>query len=532
MRRDTSSRLEPSLAMPPIHRRAVLAGAIAASMTRLVAPAGAQQPAATPAFGNGDVIKRARDLAAAPFDATVPTLPPSIAGLDYDAWRDIRFKSDKPLLGAAGGDFRLELFHLGHLYRRPVVINVLRDGIPAPIPYASNLFDYGHNKIEGALPINLGFAGFRLRYPLDAPHVMDEVIAFLGTCYYRFLGRGQRYGLSARGLAIGAGAAENEEFPFFREFWIEPPDPQGERVVVHALLDGTFATGAFRFEIVPAQETTVDAGVTLFARSAAARIQMAPLSSMYYTGKDDRRAKDDYRTELHDSDGLLMHTGSGEWIWRPLSNPISPAVSTFVDNNPRGFGLLQRNRNFEHYQDLDLAYELRPSYWIEPHEGWGEGGVQLTELPTDNETNDNIVASWSPKEGLEAGHSIAFGYRITALMNDARLTPGARAINTFRAAPRALGAADTAPPGSARFLIDFTGGELGYYLSDPTMVEVVATASTGRVLRTFLEPNAHVSGFRAGVDVAVDPAQSCDVRVFLRAGVKALSETWTFPLRA
>ena len=408
----------------------------------------------------------------------------------------------------------------------------MRDGIPAPIPYASNLFDYGRNKIAGGLPINLGFAGFRLHFPLNAPHVLDEAIAFLGASYFRFLGRGQRYGLSARGLGIGLGAKTNEEFPFFREFWIETPDPNAERIIVYSLLDGESVTGAFRFEVTPSQETSVDVNVTLFARRTIVALSLAPLSSMFFTGKNDHRLGDDFRTELHDSDGLLMHTGAGEWIWRPLSNPVAPEVSTFLDNNPRGYGLVQRDRTFEHYQDLDLAYELRPTYWVEPHEGWGEGAVQLVELPTDNETNDNIVASWVPKRELEAGASTAYGYRLTALTNDARLTPGARAVNTFRASPRALGAPEPAPPGATRFLIDFSGGDLGYYLSDPTMVEIVATTSTGRVLRTFLSPNAHVRGFRAGVDVAIDPGQSSDVRVFLRAGQKALTETWTFPWRA
>ncbi|HYA72066.1 MAG TPA: glucan biosynthesis protein, partial [Roseiarcus sp.] len=195
--------------MHTLNRRALLVSVVAASGARLFQPALAQQPpeaAAKPAFAYADVVRRAHDLADAPFDASIPPLPEGIAGLDYDAWRDIRFKSDKPLLGQPGASFRLELFHLGHLYRRPVVVNVLRDGIPAPVPYAANLFDYGRNKIPGGLPINLGFAGFRLHYPLNAPHVMDEVIAFLGASYYRFLGRGQRYGLSARGLGIGSGA--------------------------------------------------------------------------------------------------------------------------------------------------------------------------------------------------------------------------------------------------------------------------------------------------------------------------------------
>ena len=226
-----------------------------------------------------------------------------------------------------------------------------------------------------------------------------------------------------------------------------------------------------------------------------------------------------------------MHTGAGEWIWRPLSNPAQPAVSTFLDNNPRGFGLLQRDRSFEQYQDLDLAYELRPAYWVEPNEGWAEGGVQLVELPTDSESNDNIVVSWAPKEALDGGRSIEYGYRITSLTNDSRLTPGARAVNTFRASARALGSPEPAQPGTTRFLIDFSGGELGYYVIRSVAHRCCRDDLDGPRTARLPAPNAHVRGFRASVDVAVDPGQSCDVRVFLRSGVKALTETWTFPWR-
>jgi glucans biosynthesis protein len=517
--------------MQDINRRTLLVGIVAASSA--LAPAMAQQSAEpakpAPSFGYDDVVKRARDLAGAPFDAQIPALPDSLARLDFDAWRDIRFKSDKLLL-EAGGPFRLELFHLGHLYKRPVTVNILRDGLTLPVPYAANLFDYGRNKIDGALPINLGFAGFRLHYPLNAPHVMDEVIAFLGASYFRFLGRGQRYGLSARGLSIGAGG--QEEFPFFREFWIESPAPGAERAIVYGLLDGESATGAFHFEIYPGMDTSVEVTATLFARKAIPALGMAALSSMFLAGKNDHRFDDDFRTELHDSDGLLIHAGSGEWIWRPLSNPVTPALSTFLDKDVRGFGLLQRDRSFEHYQDLDLAYELRPSYWIEPREGWGEGQIGLVELPTSDETNDNIVAAWTPKETLAAGRSITFGYRITALMNDARLTPGARAISTYRTRPRALGSAEVPAPGATRFLIDFSGGDLSYFLSDPSLVEVVATTSAGKITRSFLAPNSHVRGFRAAIDIQIDPGQSCDLRVFLKGANRALTETWTFPWRA
>jgi glucans biosynthesis protein len=227
-----------------------------------------------------------------------------------------------------------------------------------------------------------------------------------------------------------------------------------------------------------------------------------------------------------------MHTGAGEWIWRPLSNPNPLRVSVFQDTNPRGFGLLQRDRNFSDYEDLDLAYELRPSYWIEPHEGWGEGAVELVELPTSDETNDNIVVAWAPKQGLEVGKPLVFGYRITSMAMDQSLTPSGRTVATFRVAARALGSPDPPPPpGTTRFLIDFSGGDLSYYMSDPSLVDTVATASTGRIVRTFLTPNTHIRGFRAGVDVSVDPGQSTDLRVFLRAGAKALTETWTFPWR-
>src|SRR5271163_3778853 len=245
--------------MHDLSRRALLVSLAAASGAGVVAGAAAQTnvpqaAAGAPApFGYPDVVKRARDLAATPFESSIPPLPDGLANLDFDAWRDIRSKSDKPLLGQEGANFRLELFHLGHLYKRPVVVNVLRDGIPAPIPYSANLFDYGRTKVDNTLPINLGFAGFRLRFPINAPHVWDEVIAFLGASYFRFLGRGQRYGLSARGLAISVKPGLKEEFPFFREFWIETPDAMADHVVIHALLDSESVTGAFRFDLIPGQ---------------------------------------------------------------------------------------------------------------------------------------------------------------------------------------------------------------------------------------------------------------------------------------
>ncbi len=525
--------------MPPLNRRALLVAVISASATRWTMPAFAQQnpppaagPAAAPHFGYDDVVKKARDLAAAPFDSRIPPLPDGLAHLDFDAWRDIRFRPEKAFFADSGGPFRLQLFHLGHLYKRPVTINILRDGIPAPIPYAANLFDYGRNKLDPNLPINLGFAGFRLHYPLNSPKVMDEVIAFLGASYFRFLGRAQRYGLSARSLGVNTAVGQTEEFPFFREFWIETPERDAQRAVIYGLLDSESATGAFRFEVYPAQETTVEVTATVFARREIQTLNIAPLSSMFLLGKNDHRIADDFRNELHDSDGLLIHSGSGEWIWRPLSNPVEPAMSVFLDKDIHGFGLLQRDRNFEDYNDIDLAYELRPSYWVEPHENWGEGRIELLELPTTDESNDNIVASWVPKDPVEAGRTLSYAYRITALLNDARLTPGGRAVATYRTHPRALGSSEPLAPGSTRFIIDFSGGDLAYYQADPSLVQVVPSASNGKITRSFLTANPHIQGFRAGVDVQIEPGQSSDLRAFLKAGNRALTETWTFPWRA
>ena len=282
------------------------------------------------------------------------------------------------------------------------------------------------------------------------------MIAFLGASYFRFLGRGQRYGLSARGSGDRRRSrVSTRSFRSFANSGSRRRTPWPSTSSSTRCSTANSATGAFRFDLTPGQETVIDANVTLFARKATPALGLAPLSSMYFVGKADRRFHDDFRGELHDSDGLLMHTGAGEWIWRPLSNPAAPSVSAFLDTNPRGFGLLQRDRNFSDYEDLELAYELRPSYWIEPHEGWGEGRVELVELPTSDETNDNIVAAWAPKDGLDAGKSLAYGYRITSLATDQSLTPGGRTVGTFRVAPRALGAPESPPPGATRFLIDF-----------------------------------------------------------------------------
>ncbi len=360
--------------MTIITRRLILGAALVAG-ARSVLPAQAQLAAVAPRFGFDDVVRRARELAAAPFEDKSEPPPAPFDKLDFDAWRDIHFKKDQTLL-SNGGSFRLETFHRGFLFNRPVTVNTIRDGIAAPIPYASTLFDYGRLKVDHASPVNTGFAGFRLHFPINDPHVHNEVISFLGASYFRFLGRDQRYGISARGLAVETGTPA-ESFPFFREFWIETPPAGDNKITVYALLDGEAATGAYRFDLSAAQESTLDVQVTLFPRRSGVKFGLAPLTSLFLNGENDRHVLDSYRNELHDSDGLLIHTDADEWLWRPISNPPDVRISSFMDANTRGYGLLQRDRMFQSYQDIDLAYEKRPSYFVEPAGNWGNGRVEL-----------------------------------------------------------------------------------------------------------------------------------------------------------
>src|SRR5829696_3819583 len=514
--------------MPRLTRRSLLT----ASMALAAAPALTQTggpPAPTP-FRYEDVVRRARELAAAGFEANLAPLPEPLNRLDFDAYRDIRFRPDRALLGSAGGPFRMQLFHLGFLYQRPVTVNVIRDGVPTPVAYQAQLFDTGRSRIERSLPVNLGFAGFRLHYPLNDPRTLDELIVFLGASYFRVLGRGHKYGLSARGLAIDVPQRRaREEFPYFREFWIELPPAHADRAVIFALLDSPSVAGAYRFDIYPSKETTMDVTATLFPRQTLSNVGLAPLTSMYFEGENDRKPTDDFRLELHDSDGLLMQSGAGEWIWRPIRNPNKKTISSFSDNNPRGFGLMQRDRVFEHYQDLEAHYHLRPGYWVEPIGQWGEGWVELVEIPTADETQDNIVAYWQPNRPFEPGQEVVLSYRLRAASAIGAMHPGGKVINTFQAPPRASGSNAPSDPRHRRFIVDFAGGTLPYYLGAPEQVQLVPSTSAGQITNTFIMPNSHTNGFRAAIDVKLEPGQSTDLRAFLRAGNRALTETWTYP---
>jgi glucans biosynthesis protein len=522
--------------MTEIDRRRLVASFALAGASVLTGAAHAQQPPASPSaapaaqppaprFAYEDVTKRARELASAAF-VPVPPLGEPLSRIETEIWGDIRFRADKALFGGQNQLFRLQTFHLGGAHRRPIIVNTIRDGIVTPIPYSPNLFDYGRVKMEKPPGVNTGFAGFRLHFPLNDPRVFDEVLAVLGN-QIRFLGRGQRYGSAATPLLLAGGEAQQ---PFLREFWIETPDAGGERAIFYALIDSEALTGAYRFELVPGNTSALDVRATLFARKANAGISFAPLTSSFFSGENDRRIATDFRPEMHNSDGLLVNNGAGEWLWRPLRNPVAQEFSAFMDSNPRGFGLIQRDRTFEHYQDLDNAFELRPSYWVEPQGEWGEGFVQLIENPAADENVQNISVAFTPKAQPEIGKPFTFAYRLTSSLEQPRSLLGV-AINTYQTQAKAVGASEAAAPNSRRFIVDFAGGDLPYFQTDPKALEIVASTSRGNVLQSFIAPNPHTRGFRIGVDVQVPAGEIADLRVNLRSGGRAVTETWTLSVK-
>ncbi len=506
-------------------RRAVLA---LLSSGCLLANGSAQaQSSAAPAkaFSYSDVVERATELAKRPFDAESAKIPDELSKLTYDSYREIRFRRDKAFWRDGGSDFRLLPFHLGFLHDKPVQVHIISHGAAIPLPFTTNLFEYGKVSVPKGLSPALGFAGFAVTTNLNNPKVQDEVISFLGASYFRLIGRGHRYGLSARSLALDVGGKQPEEFPFMRALWVEEPSHDTTELVIYALLDSPSVAGAYRYVVSPGRDTYVDVTATIIPRKELERVGIAPLTSMFQAGEGDVGQRTDFRPEIHDSDGLMMQSGSGEWIWRPVRNPKALRISSFGDRNPRGFGLLQRDRDFGSYQDLEARYDARPGYWVQPKGDWGEGRIDLIEIPTVNEAFDNIVACWSPKTPLPSGQATEFSYRISALSTSWHLHPYAQVQQTFGGSDIEDGVVEGM--GTKRFIVDFAGGDLAYYHSEPDRLELVTTTTGGTIAAKILMFNAPLNGVRAIVDATLPDGQSAELRMFLRARNRTLSETWT-----
>lgn len=472
------------------------------------------------------VTERARTLADDEYREESGELPAALRDLDYDTYRQIRFRPEAALWRDEGL-FSVQLFHTGFLFDTPVQLHVVEDGESRPLAFDSARFRYDDAAADLAEAdlSGAGHAGFRLHYPLNSADYHDEFAVFLGASYFRLVGRGQGYGLSARGLAIDVATSDGEEFPAFREFWLVEPEPEATRMTVLALLDSPSLAGAYRFDIAPGKNVVVNAEARLFARHDVEKLGVAPLTSMFAHGDTTPRPVDDYRPHVHDSEGLLMHTASGEWIWRPLNNPSELRVTSLRDDGPRGFGLVQRSRDFEHYLDLEARYERRPSQWVEPLDDWGPGGVELVELPAPDETHDNVVAYWVAETPLREGESRTLRYRTHTFGAELPEQHLAQVVRTRQGWGGVPGRADPAPSSRRHFLVDFHGGELeGLAADQPVTVNV--EASQGEVRHIQARPLPGGRGWRASFRLDPDGERPADLRLHLSLHDRVISETW------
>ena len=480
------------------------------------------------------VVQRAEKLAAAPYQPDQPVLPPFFADLNYDQYRDVRFHAEQAIWGSESLPFQVDLFPRGGTYKDRVRINLIDNGKPTEVLFKTSFYKFGKREDEKELsevvaevPDDLGFAGFRLRFPLNSETVFDELAVFQGASYFRALAPGLLYGLSARGLAIDTGLPSKEEFPVFREFWLEKPDRAATAITLYALLDSKRVTGAYRFRITPGTpgqaETVIEVKAKLYFRERVKKLGLAPLTSMFYHGENTERFMDDFRPEVHDSDGLLVEAGSGERIWRPLVNPKGLRISDFRADNPKSFGLLQRDRDFNNYQDLEADYQKRPSAVVEPDGDWGKGAVELVEIPSDSERNDNIVAFWVPDRLPAVGKPFEFSYQLRLAADpEVELTGG-------RTRATRIGGAGTVDLDSTKrkFVVDFGGSDLAH-LSPETKVDAVVTTSSGTLSNKVVHVNPETKGQRLFFELTPDGNGPVDLRAFLKKGDDVISETWSY----
>ena len=496
--------------------------AIAADQARPQSGPAAGSGPATP-FDRAKLVAQAEQLARQPYKGPSGKLPASLGAIDYDTYRTLRYRPDMALWAGQKLGFTAQFFHLGFLFKNKVEIFEVVDGQARAIAYSPDLFNFGGPAPAGLNNPNLGFAGFRIHAPMNRPDYYDEVGAFLGASYFRLLGRGERYGKSARGLAIDTAAPSGEEFPRFTTFWLVKPKAGADAIVIHALLDSPATTGAYTFTINPGADTTADVDVELFPRHQIGVLGVAPLTSMFFFGENEREHGDDFRPEVHDSDGLAIWTGSGEWIWRPLVNPERLRVSAFYDNTPKGFGLVQRDRNFSSYEDLETRYDLRPSCWVEPKGDWGAGSVRLVEIPTHDETNDNIVAFWCPDRTVKGGERIPISYRLHWCNQPPFHPDAAQVVSTRTGTGGVPGQNDR----GRKFVVEFQGGILAN-LQPTDALQAIVTVQHGKALPPVVEQMPRPASWRAVFDAQADGNEPVELRCYLKLGDTALSETWSY----
>ncbi|WP_198968873.1 glucan biosynthesis protein [Xylophilus sp. ASV27] len=526
----------------PDRRTFLAAGSATAAFAALglpasafAAPAGLRLGEPRP-FSFDGLAARAKALAARPYAPGAPLPAAVLDRIDYEAHGKIRFNTDYALFKDGPGQFPVTFFHLGRFFQVPVHMYLLTrsdgDFFSREIVYDAAYFDMPADSPARELPDGAGFAGFRFQESRTGDQKKldwrrNDWVAFLGASYFRAIGELYQYGLSARAVALDVALPDRpEEFPSFTEFYFDPPAEGGDTVVVHALFEGPSITGAYKFVMQRSRAVVMDLECQLFVRKDIGRLGLAPLTSMYWFSETAKPGAIDWRPEVHDSDGLAIWTGGGERIWRPLNNPAATTGAAFSDRQPRGFGLLQRDRNFDHYLD-GVFYDRRPSLWVEPQGDWGEGEVQLIEIPTDDEIHDNTVAFWVPKAPARAGSSYRLRYRLHWTDREPYPSPLAACVATRLGRGGQPG--QPRPAGVRKFMVEFLGGPLAS-LPFGIRPEAVLSAPSGKFSYVFTEavPNGVAGHWRAQFDFTADGKDPVDIRLYLKNGDQTLSETWLY----
>lgn len=497
--------------------------AVSAAMASFAVPVGA---ATSEIFDFSSVVKIARAQAAHPYKS-LTTIPEALSKLSYNDYQKIRFKPEYSLWYGSQRRFHVMPVPAGLYYNHCVKLNVITTRGVTPLRFSKKDFSFPSASFARRMPENLCAAGFKLTYPLDGPGIQNQFLVFAGASYFRAVGRPNRFGLSARGIAINTAFPPHEQFPAFREFWLVEPAPGASHFTLYALLDGASLSGAYQFDVTPGETTTLKVKAELFFRQTPRVAGIAPLTSMFLYGANTPRPPGEWRPAVHDSSGLQIENGDQEWLWRPLINPQNFLVSSFTLSNPRGFGLMQRDEDFNDYEDLGARYDLRPSAWIEPEGEWGKGRVELVEIPSPSETEDNIVAYWVPEDLPKPGLTYTYQYKILFGKAEEALPPAGYTAHSFVGSGRNPGMPCTADRDSLRFIVDFAGHIPG---GSGDIRGVVSANDASSITDVTVERNDAEGGYRLSFRVNPASHKPLDLRAFLRRGPAALTETWSYLL--
>lgn len=490
-----------------IGRRGFLASAAAALAMPARAGGGAPAP-------DGSLVEAARRLAAAPYDRAARDLPLPFAGLTYDSYRAIRPRPGRAAQLPLGPGHAFDLLPPGFYYRTPVTVELMAPDGPQPVSFAPQLFDFAERYFPAPIPQQApgaGFSGLRLRHPLNDPATMDEVLVVQGASYFRAVAAGTVYGLSARAVALGPGGPGPEEFPEIVLLRLTPATPEAPPLI-EALINSPSLAAHLALVPRPGGATVTRCALTLFPRRRLEDAGIAPLTSMFFKGPMQAAVADDFRPRVHDSAALRIDNGAGETLWRPLANPARIETSAFVDRGPRGFGLIQRPRAFEGFEDAEAAYHRRPTAWVRPQGDWGAGAVTLVEIPTADEFMDNIVAFWRPEAPLDPGTAHRFAYEVV-WADAAPQAPGLVAVRDSRS-----GRVHDRP-GARQVVVDFA--TLRADLTPRLSVE----GAEADGLAAYPLPEGR--GLRVGFQLLPGAAEAAELRLVLEDGAgRAASPVW------